>query len=134
MDSDSAYITFSSKNLNDIVKPELQEHFEQNKHKWLIGNAEHILKKKCYLISALSSKMYHCIGGKKRLSYKRINQKQIKMAEALYRQGKPSHVIISVTFLGYVCTSHMTYYKCVFIFLSFITKSLLEIILFFGVQ
>ncbi len=35
MDTDSAYIAFSSENLNEIVKPELQEHFQQNKHNWL---------------------------------------------------------------------------------------------------
>jgi hypothetical protein len=35
MDTDSAYIVFSSENLNDIVKPELQEHFQKNKHCWL---------------------------------------------------------------------------------------------------
>jgi hypothetical protein len=35
MDTDSAYIAFSSENLNDIVKPELQEHFQQNKHCWV---------------------------------------------------------------------------------------------------
>ena len=35
MDTDSTYIAFSSENLNDIVKPELQNHFQQNKHCWL---------------------------------------------------------------------------------------------------
>jgi hypothetical protein len=75
MDTDSAYIAFSSENLNDIVKPELQEHFQQNKHCWLCrtDTEEEMLfdKRTPGLfkeefqgdgIIALSSKMYHCIG------------------------------------------------------------------------
>jgi hypothetical protein len=78
MDTDSAYIPFSSENLNEIFKTELQEHFQQNKHSWLCrtGTEEEMLfdKRTPVLfkeefqgdgIIALSSKMYHCIGGKK---------------------------------------------------------------------
>ena len=38
-------------------------------------------------IIALSSKMYHCIGGKKKLSCKGINQRQNKLVEAHYRNA-----------------------------------------------
>ena len=61
----------------------------------IIGYAEQTLKKKGCLkeefqgdqIIALSSKMYHCIGGKKKLSCKGINQKQNKLVEAHYRNA-----------------------------------------------
>jgi hypothetical protein len=100
MDTDSAYIAFSSENLDDIVKPELQENFQQNKHRWLCrtGTEEEMLfdKRTPGLfkeefqgdgIIALSSKMYHCIGGKKKLSCKGINQRQNKLVEAHYRNA-----------------------------------------------
>ena len=100
MDTDSAYIAFSSENLDAIVKPELQEHFQQYKHSWLCrtGTEEEMLfdKRTPGLfkeefhgdgIIALSSKMYHCIGGKKKLSCKGINQKQNKLMDAHYRNA-----------------------------------------------
>jgi hypothetical protein len=34
MDTDSAYIAFSSGSFEDLIKPDLKEHFQQNKHKW----------------------------------------------------------------------------------------------------
>jgi hypothetical protein len=34
MDTDSAYIAFSG-SFEDVVKPELRQHFNDNKHKWL---------------------------------------------------------------------------------------------------
>ena len=34
MDTDSAYIAFSAQNFEDLIKPELKEHYLQNKHKW----------------------------------------------------------------------------------------------------
>jgi hypothetical protein len=45
MDTDSAYIAFSSENLDAIVKPELQEHFQQYKHSWFCrtGTEEEML-------------------------------------------------------------------------------------------
>ena len=34
MDTDSAYIAFSAQNFEDLIKPELKEHYLQNKYKW----------------------------------------------------------------------------------------------------
>lgn len=38
MDTDSAYIAFSSDKFEDLIKPELKEHFERNKHHWFGRN------------------------------------------------------------------------------------------------
>ena len=34
MDTDSAYIAFSGEIFEDLIKPELKEHYLQNKYKW----------------------------------------------------------------------------------------------------
>ena len=34
MDTDSAYISFSAENFEDLIKPKLKEHYLQNKNKW----------------------------------------------------------------------------------------------------
>ncbi len=34
MDTDSAYIAFSTQIFEDLIKPELKEHYLQNKYKW----------------------------------------------------------------------------------------------------
>lgn len=34
MDTDSAYIAFSSENLDELVKPHLVTHFIENQHLW----------------------------------------------------------------------------------------------------
>jgi len=39
MDTDSAYIAFSAQNFEDLIKPELKEHYLQNKYKWFPDNS-----------------------------------------------------------------------------------------------
>ena len=36
MDMDSNYLGISSENVEDLIKPQLREEFEQNKHNWFI--------------------------------------------------------------------------------------------------
>ena len=39
MDTDSAYISFSHENFEELIKPELKEHYLQNKYKWFPDNS-----------------------------------------------------------------------------------------------
>lgn len=97
LDTDSVYTAFSAENLNDILKPDLQEDSHQNKHNRLCRTE---MKQRCCLISvrglfkeefqgdgipAVSSKMYHCIGGRKKLSFPEINLRKNKFVKANYR-------------------------------------------------
>ena len=36
MDTDSNYLGISSENVEDLIKPQLCEEFEQNKHNWFV--------------------------------------------------------------------------------------------------
>ena len=45
MDTDSAYIAFSSENFEELIKPELKEHYLLNKNKWFPDESTPELKK-----------------------------------------------------------------------------------------
>ena len=97
MDTDSAYLAISGDSLEDVVKPELKEEFQQSKHLWLgrDDTEEHVLYdnrtpglfKLEYEgdgIIALASKMYYCFGDKDKFSSKGINKKQNEITKQKY--------------------------------------------------
>jgi hypothetical protein len=97
MDTDSAYIAFSSDRFEDLVKSNLKQHFQQNKHKWFgrDDTDENILYDKRTPglfkleyqgdgIIALASKMYYCFGHKDKMSSKGISQKQNELRKTNY--------------------------------------------------
>jgi len=100
MDTDSAYIAFSG-NFEDVIKADLKQHFEENKHKWLgrDDTEEHKLYDKRTPglfkveyegdgIIALASKMYYCFGDTTdKFSSKGINQKQNEITKQRYLQA-----------------------------------------------
>jgi hypothetical protein len=111
MDTDSAYISFSG-DFEDVIKPELKQHYNENKHKWLgrDDTGEHKLfdKRTPGLfkveyegdgIIALASKMYYCFSDKKdKFSSKGINQKQNEVTKQRYLQainGNESQLFIN---------------------------------------
>ena len=72
---DSAYIAFSAENFEDLIKPELKEHYLKNKHKWFPDTSTPEMAKytkrtpglfkieytsKSFI--GLCSKMYYCEG------------------------------------------------------------------------
>lgn len=114
MDTDSAYIAFSSGSFEDLVKPELKQHFQQNKNKWFgrddtDENRLHDkrtpglfkLEYQGDAIIALASKMYYCFGYKDKMSSKGINQKQNELTKLNYLEalnGDSSQTFINTGF------------------------------------
>ena len=97
MDTDSAYLAISGDSLDDIVKPELKEAFQQNKHLWLgkddTPENELYDKRTPGLfkleyegdgIIALASKMYYCFGDTDKFSSKGIKKKQNEITKQKY--------------------------------------------------
>lgn len=89
MDTDSAYIAITSGKIEDLIKSEKIEHFNQHKSEWSgrDDTLENILYDKRTPglfklefegdgIIALSSEMYYCFGETNKLSSKGINEKQ----------------------------------------------------------
>ena len=89
MDTDSAYISFTSENFDDMIRPELREHYQNHKHEWLGRNDSETnilfdrrtpglfkLEYKGEGIISLASKMYYCFGqSDPKYSCKGINKK-----------------------------------------------------------
>ena len=89
MDTDSAYMALAEKNFDELVKPELQEEYEKDKHNWFprTDTEENIAfdKRKPGLfkvefegdgIVALCSKSYFCWSDKKnKFSCKGVNKR-----------------------------------------------------------
>jgi hypothetical protein len=97
MDTDSAYIAFSSENLDKLVKPHLVTHFIENKHLWFGRDdteANKLYDKRTPGlfklefrgdgIVALASKMYYCFGEQDKFSSKGINRKQNSITKRRY--------------------------------------------------
>ena len=87
MDTDSAYIAISGDNLESLVKPELREQFEREKHNWFprTDTPEHkaydkrtpgLFKEEWSGdgIVGLSSKTYYCFGTSGKFSCKGVNK------------------------------------------------------------
>jgi hypothetical protein len=100
MDTDSAYIAFSSDKFEDLIKPELKEHFERNKYKWfgrsdteenkLFDRRTPGLFKLEYQgdgIISLASKCYYCFGDTDKFSSKGLNQKQNEITKEKYQNA-----------------------------------------------
>ena len=97
MDTDSAYIAFSSDKFEDLIKPKLKENFERNKHKWF-GRKDTNENKlfDCRTpgifkleyqgdgIISLASKCYYCFGDTDKFSSKGLNQKQNEITKEKY--------------------------------------------------
>ena len=127
VDTDSAYISFSSDILAKLIKPELLKHYKQHKHLWLGRDVteENILYDKRTPglfkmeyqgddIIALASKMYYCFGNKEgdKFSSKGINKKQNDLTLQRYLNalcGNSEQEFINMGFL--VKNNQMFSYK-----------------------
>jgi hypothetical protein len=125
IDTDSAYIAISSENIEDLVKPDLIEHYELHKHKWfgrkntkenaLFDKRTPGLFKVEYEgdgIIALGSKMYYCFGEKDKVRSKGINQQQNAVTKqrfeaALYGNSTQEFYNTQLK----VCDNRLTLYK-----------------------
>ncbi|KAJ8031107.1 hypothetical protein HOLleu_27721 [Holothuria leucospilota] len=98
MDTDSAYIAIAADQLDDLVKPELREAYQKEKHHWFprTDTEEHKRYDKRTPglfkvewegdgIVALNSKMYYCYGGvKDKFSCKGINKTRNEVGKDMY--------------------------------------------------
>ena len=88
MDTDSAYIAISGESVTSLVKPELREEFENDKHNWFprSDSPEHRAYDKRTPglfktewegdgIIGLCSKTYYCFGSQDKFSCKGVNKK-----------------------------------------------------------
>ena len=100
MDTDSAYFAFTSEMLEDIIKPELRNEYNETKHLWFGRKdtpANELYDKrtpglfklefKGDGIICLSSKCYLAFGDKTKLSSKGINKKQNKLTKERYLEA-----------------------------------------------
>lgn len=116
IDTDSAYIAISSDNLEDLVKPNLVEDYQLNKHKWFgrDNTKEDALRTPGIFkveyegdsIIALGSKMHYCFGEKNRVRCKDINKQQNAKEAALYGNSKQEFQNTQLK----VCDSRLTVY------------------------
>ena len=87
MDTDSAYLAISGKNLDDVIKPDMKHQYLEEKHQWFPreDTAEHRSHNKRTPglfkvewegggIVALCSKTYYCFGAKNKISCKGLNK------------------------------------------------------------
>jgi G:T-mismatch repair DNA endonuclease (very short patch repair protein) len=125
IDTDSAYIAISSENLEALVKPNLIEHYQLNKHNWfgrdntkenaLFDKRTPGLFKVEYEgdgIIALGSKMYYCFGEKDKVRCKGINKQQNAVTKqrfeaALYGNSTQEFYNTQLK----VCDNRLTLYK-----------------------
>ena len=88
MDTDSAYMALSADSLEEVIKPELKQRYQSEKHNWFprSDTPEHAaydkrtpgLFKEEYRgdgIVALCSKTYYCFGVEDKFSCKGVNKK-----------------------------------------------------------
>jgi hypothetical protein len=82
MDTDSCYMSISAGNLEDLIKSEMKEQYEQEKHKWFVTNkfsrrAPGLFKVEysgdCFI--GLNSKSYFCGGEYDKFSCKGMNKR-----------------------------------------------------------
>jgi hypothetical protein len=97
MDTVSAYFAITGNCLEDVVKPELEDDFKENKHLWL--GRDDTKENELYDrrtpglfkleyegdgIIALASKMYYCFGDKDKFSSKGLNKQQNEITKQKY--------------------------------------------------
>jgi hypothetical protein len=91
MDTDSAYMSLSAKNFDDLIKPNMRNLYEEVKYDWILDNRSE--ESKSYTrrvpglfkiewegtgIVALTSKMYYCYGSKEKSSCKGVQSRNNK--------------------------------------------------------
>ena len=119
MDTDSAYAALAGESVDSLVKEELRDEYESNKHKWFprTDTAEHRaydkrtpgLFKVEYQgegIIALCSKTYYCFGQYDKFSCKGINKKCNEITKAKFLNVLQTMQSASGINRGFRCINH----------------------------
>ncbi|XP_070567231.1 uncharacterized protein [Ptychodera flava] len=142
MDTDSAYIAIAANSLEGMVKPEMRELYEAERHHWFPRSDHYQYDKRTPGlfkiewegdgIVALNSKCYYCFGGDKgdKFSCKGVNKKTNPITKELYLDVLHSKCDQSVTNRGFRLHGlHMYTYqqlKCGFSYLYIKRKVLAD--------